>query len=94
MKELEQQELKEKQARAFDLEMAGANRSYAAGFGVCEWESFLTASERDELNKLAELGCGTLGKERLNKTPGQLRAEWAKANKVADSRPEKGSRHG
>ena len=48
---------------ADDIEMAAARLSYAAGFGVSEWESFLGESGY-RLAELARLGFGTWGAEK------------------------------
>ncbi len=45
------------------IEMAAAERSYKIGFGVSEWESFLTPEEIDRLIELGDMGFGTWGNE-------------------------------
>jgi len=45
------------------IEMQAADRSYGAGLGVSDWESFLTGWETRKLIKLAKEGYGTWGKE-------------------------------
>jgi len=49
---------------AEQIENRAAEQAYRAELGVSEWEAFLTATERVRLNGLADLGCGTWGRER------------------------------
>ena len=51
------------EAEAAEIENRAAERSYDRGFGVGEWEAFLSPEESSRLIELGDQGFGTWGRE-------------------------------
>lgn len=49
--------------QALEIEDRAASKSYKCGFGVSEWEAFLSYEDVENLIALAEQGFGTWGRE-------------------------------